>query len=220
MAKVTAQPMLPAPPGGTDATAGSPWRRSWRADPAAAALADRHYNRRARGAAQFVPPGRCLVLLTADRSAVWVTSWPLPQYVRHAWPGAWVCSLFRNEGEHLSSRLIAWAVAHTRAHWPSAPARGIVTFARPGQDPPRARPRPLLPPRGLAARRVHRRRPVRPPATPRRDARARAGPRHAARAVQHRGRGVTGGPRGAGEPSRATAAERPGGHGQPVGRAD
>ena len=56
-------------------------------------LADRYYNRQARGAAQFVPPGRCPVLLTADRSAVWVTSWPLAEYVRHAWPGAWVCSL-------------------------------------------------------------------------------------------------------------------------------
>ncbi len=129
-----------APPGGTDATAGSPWRRSWRADPAAAALADRHYSRRARGAAQVVPPGRCLVLLTADRPAVWVTSWPLPQYVRHAWPGAWVCSLFRNEGEHLSSRLIAWAVAHTRAHWPSAPAQGIVTFAGPARTRPERDP--------------------------------------------------------------------------------
>ena len=71
---------------------------------------------------------------------MWVTSWPLPQYVRHAWPGAWVCSLFRNEGEHLSSRLIAWAVAHTRAHWPSAPARGIVTFAGPARTRPKRDP--------------------------------------------------------------------------------
>ena len=113
----------------------SPWRRSWRADPAAAALADRHYNRQAHGTAQFVPPGRCLVLLTADRSAVWVTSWPLAQYVRHGWPGAWVCSLFRNERRdlHLSSDLICWAVAHTCAHWPAVPARGIVTFVDPAK---------------------------------------------------------------------------------------
>jgi hypothetical protein len=105
-------------------------------------LADRHYNRQAPGSPQFVPPGRCLVLLTADRSAVWVTSWPLPQYVRHAWPGAWVCSLFRNERRdlHLSSDLITTAVAHTRAHWPAVPARGIVTFVDPdkteGKDIP------------------------------------------------------------------------------------
>ncbi len=72
---------------------GSPWRPSWRADPAARVVADRHYNRQAHGAAQFVPPGRCLVLLTADRSAVWVTSWPLAQYVRHAGPGMGVLAV-------------------------------------------------------------------------------------------------------------------------------
>jgi hypothetical protein len=114
---------------------GSPWRPSWRADPAARVLADRHYNRQSRGAAQFVPPGRCLVLLTADRSALWCTSWPLAQYVRHAWPGAWVCSLFRNERPdlHLSSELISAAVAHTRAHWPAVPGLGFVTFVNPAK---------------------------------------------------------------------------------------
>jgi hypothetical protein len=106
----------------------SPWRLSWRADPAAAALADRHYNRQAPGSAQFVPPGRCLVLRTADRSAVWVTSWPAAAYVQHAWAGAWVNSLFRNEGAHLSSDLIRLAVAHTRAAWPEVPELGIVSF--------------------------------------------------------------------------------------------
>lgn len=111
----------------------STWRRSWRADPAARALADRHYNRQAHGASQFVPPGRCLVLLTADRSALWVTSWPYAKYVKHAWAGAWVCSIFRNEGEHLSSDLITDAVAHTRASWPVAPAGGIVTFVDPAK---------------------------------------------------------------------------------------
>lgn len=106
----------------------SPWRLSWRADPAAAAIADRHYNRQKIGSAQFVPPGRCLVLLAKDRSALWVTSWPFAEYVKHAWAGAWVNSLFRNEGSHLSSDLIRWAVAHTRAEWPDVPALGIVSF--------------------------------------------------------------------------------------------
>ncbi len=106
----------------------SPWRLSDRSDPAARPLADRHYNRQKPGTPQFVPPGRCLVLLTADKSAVWVTSWPFAQYVRHAWPGAWVNSLFRNEGDHLSSALIRWAVAHTRATWPGVPDLGIVSF--------------------------------------------------------------------------------------------
>jgi len=106
----------------------SPWRLSDRFDPAALPLADRHYNRQKVGSPQFVPPGRCLVLLTADRSALWVTSWPFAQFVRHAWGGAWVNSLFRNEGEGLSSDLIRLAVAHTAARWPAVPDLGMVTF--------------------------------------------------------------------------------------------
>lgn len=65
----------------------SPWRLSWRADPATRAIADRHYNRQKPGAAQFVPPGRCLVLKTFDGSAAWITSWPFAEYVRHEWGG-------------------------------------------------------------------------------------------------------------------------------------
>jgi len=106
----------------------SPWRLSWRADPAGRAIADRHYNRQKPGAPQFVPPGQCLVLRTADSSALWVTSWPIADYVQHAWAGAWVNSLFRNEGGHRSSDLIRWAVAHSRAEWPLVPELGIVSF--------------------------------------------------------------------------------------------
>lgn len=107
----------------------SPWRRSDRGDPAALPLADRHYNRQKVGSSQFVPPGRCLVLLTVDRSALWVTSWPIAEYVKHAWAGAWVNSLFRREGSpHLASDLIRWAVAHTRAQWPEVPDLGVVSF--------------------------------------------------------------------------------------------
>jgi hypothetical protein len=107
----------------------SPWRLSYRCSPAGRALADRHYNRQSVGADNFVPPGRCLVLLTEDRSAVWTTSWPFPQFVLHEWGGAWVNSLFRREGgPHLASDLIRQAVAHTRAVWPDVPDLGIVTF--------------------------------------------------------------------------------------------
>lgn len=104
----------------------SPWTKSWRADPAARVFADRHYNRQKIGAAQFVPPGRCLVLKTA--TAFWVTSWPFAEYVKHAWAGAWVCSAFRNEGSQLSSELIRSAVAATRAHFGDPPPLGMVTF--------------------------------------------------------------------------------------------
>jgi hypothetical protein len=89
-------------------------------------MADRHYNRQKVGSPQFVPPGACLVLRAPH--AVWVTSWPIAEYVRHAWAGAWVNSLFRREGgPELASDLIRWAVAHTRAVW-EPPALGIVSF--------------------------------------------------------------------------------------------
>lgn len=104
------------------------WALSWKADPLARALADRHYNRRKEGAPQFVPPGRALVLRTLKADAFWITSWPFAQYVRHAWAGAWVCSAFRNESEHLSSELIAEAVAASRAHFGEPPTLGIITF--------------------------------------------------------------------------------------------
>ena len=91
------------------------WCLSHRADPRAVPVADRHYNRQHIGAPQFAPPGRCLVLLTADADALWITSWPFAEYVRHAWAGAWMCSAFRNEAptKHLSSELITDAVAAT-----------------------------------------------------------------------------------------------------------
>jgi hypothetical protein len=104
------------------------WTLSHRADPRAVAIADRHYNRQKVGAPQFVPPGRCLVLLTPDADALWVTSWPFGQYVKHAWPGAWVCSCFRNESGHLSSALIREAVAATHWRYGEPPGRGMVTF--------------------------------------------------------------------------------------------
>src|SRR5258708_21960634 len=87
------------------------WRISHRADTAALPLADRHYNRQKIGSPQFVPPGRCIVLLTDCHKAVWVTSYPFAQYVKHAWAGAWVNSLFRTEGAGLASNLILEAVA-------------------------------------------------------------------------------------------------------------
>lgn len=102
------------------------WELSHRADPPALALADRHYNRQKPGTPQFVPPGRCVVLKAPH--AVWVTSWPLPEYVRHAWPGAWVNSLFRKECAGLASEYILAAIAATRAIWPEIPALGMVTF--------------------------------------------------------------------------------------------
>lgn len=112
-----------------DARASSPWRESFRADPRAVPLADRHYNRQSVGSAQFVPPGSCYVLLTDDADAVWVTSWPKAEFVQHDWAGAWMNSLFRREGgDLLASELIRLAVAHTLARWPEPPELGMVSF--------------------------------------------------------------------------------------------
>lgn len=118
------------------------WYRSNRFDPRALPLADRHYNRRKIGSPQFVPPGRNVVLLTRDADALWVTSWPFAEYVRHAWPGAWVNSLFRNESPALASELILEAVAVTRSVFGEPPELGLVTFVderkvRPNRQPGR-----------------------------------------------------------------------------------
>lgn len=111
----------------------SDWRVSHRADPAACLIADRHYSRQNVGSPQFVPPGRCFVLRreTATGRALWVTSWPFAQYVKHEWKGAWMCSMFRNEGAGRASELIRSAVAATLAHYGEPPALGMVTFVRP-----------------------------------------------------------------------------------------
>lgn len=103
------------------------WRLSHRFDVRALPLADRHYNRQKIGSPQFVPPGRCVVLLSENADALWVTSYPFAEYVKHAWAGAWVCSLFRNESKTLSSDLIREAVAITR-HEFDCPPLGMITF--------------------------------------------------------------------------------------------
>ena len=105
-----------------------PWCQSFRADPDARILADRHYSRQSPGAAQFVPPGRCCVFVSICGRAYWVTSWPLPEFVKHRWPGAWVCSAFRNEGAGRASDLIKAAASATRAVLGEPPPLGMVTF--------------------------------------------------------------------------------------------
>ena len=101
------------------------WALSTRADKLALPIADRHYNRQKIGSPQFVPPGRCIVLWC--ERALWVTSWPYAEYTRHRWGGAWINSLFRNEGAGLSSELILEAIAATRWYWETPPL-GLITF--------------------------------------------------------------------------------------------
>jgi hypothetical protein len=104
------------------------WKLSHRADQKARVIADRHYNRQSIGSPQFVPPGRCLILLSMDEKAFWVSSFPFAEYVKHEWAGAWICSAFRNESDILSSLLIREAISVTRKYWGDAPPLGMVTF--------------------------------------------------------------------------------------------
>lgn len=78
------------------------WEISHRADPRGAKLADAHYSRGKPGTPQFVAAGKCLVLVRPSSSstgihgaplagadAVWATTWPYAEYVRHEWGGAY-----------------------------------------------------------------------------------------------------------------------------------
>lgn len=104
------------------------WELSHRADKRTRLIADRHYNRQKVGTPQFVPPGRCCVLVAVG--AFWVTSWPFAEYVKHRWPGAWVCSAFRREPpcEALASDMIKEALSVTCWAFGEPPERGMVTF--------------------------------------------------------------------------------------------
>ncbi len=116
---------------------GGIWENSNRADPFCCDVADRHYSRQKIGSPQFVPPGRCVVFKRHAEGgrAVWVTSWPFAQYVKHAWAGAWVNTFFRNEGAGVSSELIRAAISMTMETW-RPPELGIVTFVDPKKVPP------------------------------------------------------------------------------------
>jgi len=77
--------------------------------------------------------------------ALWVTSYPFAEYVRHAWAGAWVNSLFRKECAGLASEYIRDAVAATRDEWPEVPSLGMVSFLDPLEVKPReVRGRPAI----------------------------------------------------------------------------
>jgi hypothetical protein len=118
------------------------WHLSDRADNRARPLADVHYSRQNPGAPGFVPPGSCLVLLTEEADALWVTLAPFAEYVRHRWSGAWTCTLFRREPgcPHLASDLIRDAVAATRWKYGDPPEHGFITFIDRGETKPKRDP--------------------------------------------------------------------------------
>ncbi|MGD9766813.1 MAG: hypothetical protein AB7U62_04145 [Pseudolabrys sp.] len=111
------------------------WRRSHRFDPAARVLADRHYSRQKPGSPQFMPAGSCRVLIADNRKAVFGLSFPKAEYVKHAWAGAWVCSIFRNEDAGpLASQMIRDALAIMQTEY-ALPTLGCITFVDPKHVP-------------------------------------------------------------------------------------
>jgi hypothetical protein len=107
------------------------WLLSHRCDPKGRRLADRHYSRQKIGAVGFVKPSSCLVLVSEDFNALWVTTFPIADYVKHDWAGAWECATFRNEGDRLSSELIKEALSATVWKYGTPPALGMITFVDP-----------------------------------------------------------------------------------------
>lgn len=84
------------------------WDLASKFDPAACALADRHYSRRKVGSPQFMPPGQTVVLVLPDNLAVFGWWRPHPTSGLRAMNGldGWTCTIFRNEGRRLSSELL------------------------------------------------------------------------------------------------------------------
>jgi hypothetical protein len=110
------------------------WRPSHRFHTPARLLADRHYSRQKPGTPQFMPAGSCRVLVAANAKAVFGLSFPKPEFVKHAWAGAWVCSIFRNESAGpLASDMIrdAMAIFQTDYGYGPPPELGCITFVDP-----------------------------------------------------------------------------------------
>lgn len=120
------------------------WERVKVSDDRLRGLRDRHYSCRRPGGRTVGPPGRrvAFVLEHGDALAGWLTHWPNPAMVFHGLGDAWVCTLFRNETELLSSQLIREAVSATRHELGEPPQAGFLTFVdagkvRPKRDPGR-----------------------------------------------------------------------------------
>lgn len=90
-------------------------------------LADRHYTRQKPGTNQFCRPGKNLCFLLSDGTAGWATWRPIPEVGRMDNLEAWECTLFRNEGQRLSSELIVEATALTYREWGWPPRDGLIT---------------------------------------------------------------------------------------------
>lgn len=105
------------------------WHRTTKFDRAAAALADRHYNRRTVGSPQFMPPGETVVLISGDTLALFGWWRPHPRSGLRSMNGldGWTCSIFRNESRVRSSDLILAAETALAAEKSCGPD-GLLTY--------------------------------------------------------------------------------------------
>jgi hypothetical protein len=101
---------------------GAHWYAVRDGDPRAAALYERHYScvnivaRRKSGDKRICGPGEKLVLMTTDCRALFV--WRKAQRPDLAGQEGVCCSIFRNEGDILSSELVLEAERLARRRWP------------------------------------------------------------------------------------------------------
>src|SRR5690348_16551839 len=95
-------------------------------------LLDRHYAGGV-GGATVGQPGKRIAFVTFEGTAGWVSHWPKPEFVDHAFGEAFVCTLFRKECDGLASAMIESAIALTEARWGAPPEGGWLTFVDPDE---------------------------------------------------------------------------------------
>lgn len=95
-------------------------------------LRDRHYAGGV-GGATVGQPGKRIAFVTFEGTAGWVSHWPKPEFIDHAFGEAFVCTLFRKECAGLASLMIEDAIARTEARWGRPPAGGWLTFVDPDE---------------------------------------------------------------------------------------
>lgn len=107
----------------------SPWHITHKFDRDAASLADRHYSRGMIGSPQFMPPGQTLVLLAVWHDAVfgWWRPHPDSGIIAMNKLDGWTCTIFRNEGQYLSSNLILDAEGILSDQYTCGPD-GMITY--------------------------------------------------------------------------------------------
>jgi hypothetical protein len=106
------------------------WQRVTKFDPRAVILADRHYSRRKIGSRQFMPPGETVILLSDDAMAVFGWWRPHPASGIKAMNGldGWTCTIFRNESNELSSKMILAAEQYLLNLGVSIGKSGFITY--------------------------------------------------------------------------------------------